>query len=184
MEKVTAKTIEQQVSEAILQKPVGYVTLRGENFPVNHPSPATLIMVSELCSGLPVMNDNGNVLTEVLGTAKNSAVVGKIIATLILGAKRVNERHIIERVNPKACKRWCWRVFGFRDQVINETKKVAEIDYFSECLLEDFTPSQLNALATKLFFYSEVADFFGLTTSLSAANLLRRTKEVETAFGE
>ena len=50
-------------------------------------------------------------------------------------------------------------------------------------LLEDLTPAKMNEIALDLFAYSEIADFFGLTTSLSVANLLKRTKEVVTAFG-
>lgn len=181
---VTAKTIEQQVADAILQRPVGKVTLRGKEYPVNHPSPATLIMVSALCSELPSVDVGGNVLTEVLRTARGCAVVGRIVATLILGAKRIKECHTVETAR-RSAKRGFWRrLFGRAGTSSTVTEEVAEIDYFTEILLEDFTPSQLRELAQRLFFYSEVVDFFGLTTSLSVANLLRSTREVETASGE
>ena len=183
MDRVTAQTIERQVADAILEQPVGKVTLRGRDYPVSHPSPATLIMVSALCSELLVVDIGGNVLTEVLRTAKGCQVVGRIVATLILGAKRVKESHEVEVVRTVANRGFWRRLLHLpcRQSAISE--KVAEIDYFTEVLLEDFTPSQLRELAQRLFFYSEVADFFGLTTSLCAANLLRRTREVETVSG-
>lgn len=184
MERVTAKTIEQQVADAILQQPVGKVRLRGVEYPVNHPSPATLIMVSALCSELPSVDVGGNVLTEVLRTASGCAVVGRIIATLILGAKRIREGHTVEAARRSARGGFWRRLFGRSDRLSTVTEKVAEIDYLADILLEDFTPSQLRELAQRLFFYSEVVDFFGLTTSLSVANLLSATRGVETASGE
>lgn len=181
---VNVRTIEKQVADAILQQQMGVVTLRGKEYPVSHPSSATLIMISQLCADLPAIDIKGNILTEVLRTAKDCAVIGKIIAILILGAKRVKENHTIEYT----CTRTygsAWRRFlGIPDKQTVETKKVAEIDFFTEILLEDFAPSQLRLLAQNLFTYSEVVDFFALTTSLYEANLLRRTREVETASGE
>lgn len=184
MERITAKTIEQQVADAILQQPVGKVRLRGVDYPVNHPSPATLIMVSALCSDLPPIDGKGNVLTEVLRTASGCKVVGQIVATLILGAKRIKEGRMVETTRRSAKKCFWRRLLGRFDTLSTVTEKVAEIDYLAEILLEDFTPSQLRELAQRLFFYSEVVDFFGLTTSLSVANLLRSTREVVTASGE
>lgn len=171
------------VADAILQQPMGVVTLRGIEYPICHPSPATLIMVSQLCSALPPVDGKGNVLTEVLRTAKDSAVIGKVIATLILGAKRVKEHRMVEITHTRQSRSLWRRLLMLPDKQTEETEKVAEIDYFAEALLEDLTPAKLNDIALSLFAYSEIADFFGLTTSLSAANLLRRTREVGTAFG-
>lgn len=183
MENVTAKTIETKVAEAILQQPMGVVTLRGIEYPICHPSPATLIMVSQLCADLPPIDGKGNVLTETLRTAKDSAVIGKVIATLILGAKRVKEQRTVEITRTRQSSSLWRRLLGLPDKQTTVTEKVAEIDYFAEMLLEDLTPAKMNEIALDLFAYSEIADFFGLTTSLSVANLLRRTKEVVTAFG-
>lgn len=183
MENVTAKTIETKVAEAILQQPMGVVTLRGTEYPICHPSPATLIMVSKLCSDLPPIKGKGNVLTEVIRTAKDSAVIGKIIATLILGAKRIKEERTIEITRTRSSRSLWRRLFGLPDKQTVVTEKVAEIDYLAEMLLEDLSPKNINDLALNLFAYSEIADFFALTTSLSVANLLKRTKEVETVFG-
>ena len=184
MNKESVKTIEKQVATAILQQPLGVVTLRGQEYPVNHPSPATLIMVSQLCAEMPSIDRNGNILTEVLLTAKDCEVIGKVIATLILGAKRIREHHIMEITRTRSYGGVWRRFFHLHDKQTTVTEKVAEIDYFTEVILEDFSPSSLKALAERLFHYAEVADFFGLSTSLSVANLLKRTKEVETVSGE
>lgn len=184
MEHITAQSIEEEVGKAILQEPLGVVTLRGVTYPVNHPSSATLIQVSRLCQKIPAIDEKGNILYEVLKKASECDVIGKIIATLILGAKRIKENHIIEIPHTRSCG-GAWRhFFGLPDKVITEIEKVSEIEYFSSVLLEDFTPSQLMSLADKLFAYSEVGDFFALTTSLSVANLLKSTKEVVKTFGE
>lgn len=184
MEKVTAKTIETEVAEAILQQPMGVVTLRGIEYTICHPSPATLIMVSQLCADLPPINGKGNVLTETLRIAKDSAVIGKIIATLILGAKRVKENKMIEITRTRSSRSLWRRFFGLPDKQTVVTEKVAEIDYFAEMLLEEISPAKMNEIALDLFAYSEIADFFALSTSLSVANLLKRTKEVGTASGD
>lgn len=176
--------IERQVAQAILQQPIGKVKLRGKEYPINHPSPATLIMVSEECSRFPHIDPKGNILTEILRTSKDCAVVGKIIAILILGAKRVNEYRMVESTEKRHSRSFLRRFLHLPDKVTTHKRNVAEIDYLAAILLEDFTPSQLGKLTESLFFYSEIADFFGLTTSLSGANLLRSTKEVVTASGE
>lgn len=78
-----------------------------------------------------------------------------------------------------------WRRFiGLPDKQTVVTEKVAEIDYFAEMLLEEISPAKMNEIALDLFAYSEIADFFALTTSLSVANLLKGTKEVGTASGD
>ena len=140
-------------------------------------------MVSQLCADLPPLDGKGNVLTETLRTAKDSAVIGKVIATLILGAKRVKEQRTVEITRTRQSRSLWRRLLGLPDKQTTVTEKVAEIDYFAEMLLEDLTPAKMNEIALDLFAYSEIADFFGLTTSLSVANLLKRTKEVVTAFG-
>lgn len=184
MDNVTTRTIEEKVSDAILQQPIGKITLRGIEYPINHPSPATLIMVSQICANFPYIDSKGNILTEVLRTASDFRLIGRVVATLILGAKRIKEYKTLQitRTRPK---RSSWRRFlGLPDKHITVTEKVSEIEYLSEVIMEELTPSQLRDITQELFFYSEVTDFFGLSTSLYVTNLIKRTKEVETVFGE
>lgn len=107
-------------------------------------------------------------LIEVLGKAKDMALIGKIAATLILGAKRIKERRYVYGKN-----RW----FGV-------AKRTLEIDYLSERILDEVTNETLVNLVSKRLGKMQIGDFFQLTASLSEANLLKRTKEAETASGE
>lgn len=172
------KTIEQQVAEAILEKATDTIEIGGTAYQLAPPTTATLIMVSELVAQMPAVNPNPkNVLHETLRTAKDSAVIGRIIATLILGAKRVKEnRTIITGTRRK----WSWRKLRF----ITATETKSELDYVAEAILDETSPATLNKAIGSRLVDMQLADFFGLTTSLSATNILKPTKEVEqTASG-
>ena len=180
------ETIEKKVADAILQRTSDMLEIDGNVYPIAPPTPATLILISELIAGMPeVRIDADNILFEVLNKAKNCKVLGKIVATLILGAKRVNEHRkvLVDKVVPK-------RVFSWKrlrlETVYSKMKKVEvdEVEHLSKLILEGCTPKTLRELVAKRISALEISDFFGLTTSLSEANLLKRTKEVETTYGE
>jgi hypothetical protein len=162
-------TLEKIVSDTILQKSSDVIVIDDVEYPITPPTPGTLIMVSEFISQMPIINKNAeNVLIEVLGKAKDMALIGKIAATLILGAKRIKERRYVYGKN-----RW----FGV-------AKRTLEIDYLSERILDEVTNETLVNLVSKRLGKMQIGDFFQLTASLSEANLLKRTKEAETASGE
>ena len=52
----TPKTIEQQVAEAILQKATTTIQIGDTAYELAPPTPATLILISELVAGLPAIN--------------------------------------------------------------------------------------------------------------------------------
>ena len=162
-------TLEKIVSDTILQKSSDVIVIDDVEYPITPPTPGTLIMVSEFISQMPIINKNAeNVLIEVLGKAKDMALIGKIAATLILGAKRIKERRYVYGKN-----RW----FGV-------AKRTLAIDYLSERILDEVTNETLVNLVSKRLGKMQIGDFFQLTASLSEANLLKRTKEAETASGE
>lgn len=154
------KTIEGRAAETLLQKPER-IKVAGVEFDVCQPTPATLILVSGLISEMPHIESNPeNVVYEVLKTAKDCQIIGKIAATLILGAKRINERRKIKT-----------GLFGL--------KKSLEVDWLAKTLMEDYTTKQLSRLVTERLEGMQIGDFFGLTASLSAVNLLRSTRPEE-----
>lgn len=177
------ETLEKKVADAILERASDSITIDGNEYPIAPPSPATLILVSELVSTMPIVKkDAENALYEVLSTAKDLSVIGKIVATLMLGAKRIKEHRKVAIVNTEHSRKWSWRKLRFVMQ--NTTKEVEELDYLSEKILEEVTPATLLKVVINRIGNMQVMDFFELTTSLSAANLLKRTKEVETTSGD
>lgn len=158
--------LEKIVSDTILQRASDVIVIDGTEYPITPPTPATLILVSELVAELPVINRHtDNIIREVLSSAKDLSVIGKITATLILGAKRIKERRY------KTIKQKRWGVFS-------KTERVLEIDYLAERILNDVTNKTLVELISKRLGMMQIGDFFEVTTFLSEANLIKRTREV------
>lgn len=166
-------TTEQIVAQTILQQQEE-ITIGDKTYTINPPSVATLILVSAAVSRLPHIElDEKKIMEETLYVAKDCEVLGEIAATLILGAKHINDtvksRHI-ER------KRHLWGLFSTKQEVVKtETKKKLLVRE----LMEELTPRDLHSLIAKALMKMQVADFFGLTTFLTGINLMRPTK-VET----
>lgn len=172
------KSIEQQVADAILQKATTSIEIDGHTFEVAPPTPATLILVSAITSEMPAIDKKtDNILFETLRTAKNAEAIGKIAATLIIGAKRIREN---KQIVVATKKRWNWRKMCY----IKEDETMTELEFVTRAILEEVSPANLSQVISQRFLDMQVADFFGLTTSLSEINITRRTREVEeTASG-
>lgn len=165
---IIMKSLESKTADCILEISQDCIIIAGEKYDIAPPTPATLILISKYISELPEVDGNTkNIVNEVLGKAKDLSIIGKIAATLILGAKRVKERrYVAVRLKP-------WRI-----------KRMPELDYLADKILDEVSNADLFRLISDRLNNLQIGDFFVLTTSLSAANLLRRTKEVETASGE
>lgn len=159
-----ARKIEKKAADAILQR-TDEIQVAGCTFEVCQPTPATLIMVSGLISEMPQINTNPeNVVYEVLRTAKDCLILGKIAAVLVLGAKRIKQR-----------RKKKTGLFGL--------KTALEVDWLADALLYEYTTKQLAELITGRLGEMQIGDFFGITASLFAVNLLKGEREAET-FGE
>lgn len=160
--------IEQQVAETILQKTIE-VHVGDMVYEAAPASTATLILVSGLVSQFPIVQlSEDNVMIETLSIAQDCRVLGDILAVLILGAKGLKEtREVIE---PKLFGLWSKK----KTVVIDKQAELADI------LLKELSPRNLNSLLVELLTSMEIADFFGLITSLLEVNLLRQTREVGT----
>jgi len=166
-----AQTIEQRVASAILEKATNKIELGGVVYPIADPSIATLILVSELISTLPVVDKEIPKELRVysaLHYAKDYSAIGDICAILILGAKNLREeKEIIEEK----------RIFGLfpckKKKVIID--KQAEL---SRLILDNIKPSTIFDLIIQRLQDMEIGHFFSITTSLSEANILKPTKEV------
>lgn len=178
--------LEKLVTDAILQRASDVIVIDGTEYPIAPPTPATLILVSELVSTLPAVNRQAdNILLEVLSVAKDLTVIGKITATLILGAKRIKEKRYITIEHTTETRRWSWKRLRFVVERAMTTRKVLEVDYLAERILDEVTNETMLRVVLKRLGMMQIADFFELTTSLSEANQLKRTREVvATQFGD
>lgn len=167
------QTIEQKVAQTVLQQPEE-VKIGDKTYIIAPPSVATLILVSGAVSRLPHLSlDEDRVLEETLSVAKDCGELGDIAATLILGAKHIND---IEERRHTQRKRHLWGLFHTKKTVVElETKK----ERLSRELLLETTPRELYRLIARIFQKMQVGDFFGLTTFLTGINMMRPTK-VET----
>ena len=71
-------TIESIVADALLQKPLGSITIDGQKYTIDRPRVATLILVSKLISQIPDINtklvDEADKLAEGLRVAQDCPV--------------------------------------------------------------------------------------------------------------
>lgn len=153
------QTPEQKVATAILEKSIGSIKAGGKTYEIAPPSTATLILISEIVSTLPVIEKvpKEQIVYSVLHNAKNFKALGDMAAVLVLGAKRIKKR----------------RLFGLLRGNGEKVKR-----RLAKEILEDMSPSKLSECIVERLTSMEVVDFFAITTSLSEANLLKPTKEV------
>ena len=180
------ENLEKLVTDTILQRESDVITIDGKEYPIASPTPATLILISEQVSQMPDINKEAeDIVKEVLGKAKDFSIIGRIAAILILGAKRIREQRTIEKTYHESVEKWSWKKHRFVLTTVQHTKEVLEVDYLAERILDEVTNETLYKLVEKRLKQMQIWDFFVLTTSLSEANLLKRTREVETtAFGD
>lgn len=169
-----AKNIESKVADTILER-THEVTIGENKYNAAQPTTATLIAVSEYVAQLPqVKLDSNDILSESLRVAKDCRVLGDIVAVLILG----------EGNNRQPATRKKNRFLSFFDKTENDTKQTV----LAKEILTTLSPRQLNQVVIDLLKRMEIADFFGLTTSLIEVNLTAATKmevvEKTTASGQ
>lgn len=163
-------TIEQRVSSAILEKKVGTIEIEGKVYDIASPTIATLILISEVVSTLPIVSetkDNMEIINSVLHYAKDYRPLGDIAAILILGANHLTEQREIEQR----------KFLGLipRKKRYEIIDKKAEL---SQLILDNVRPTVLFNIIIQRLKDMEIASFFAITTSLSEANILKPTKEV------
>lgn len=166
------KTIEQKVSETVLQQSEK-ITVGENNYKVAPPSVATLILASEAVSHLPKLKlDTEKVVEESLSVAKDCRALGDIIAILILGAKHLTE---VVKTREIKEKRYLCGLFRRKYEVEGEITIDRKAELSKE-ILESLSPTELYILCVSLLQKMQIQDFFGLTTFLTEINLLRQTK--------
>lgn len=166
-----SKTVEKKAADTILQTPVD-IRIGDEVYKVNPPTIATMILASKAIADLPEINEKtDDVLSESLRVVKDCSALGDIFAIFILGAKNLTEEKVVVEK----------RLFG-----LLKKERIVEIDRKSELskkLLESVTPKDLHKILISIFIKLEIADFFGITVSLTKINLMTPKETVTTASG-
>lgn len=171
------ETIEQRVASAVLEKSTGVIEIEGKSYEIAPPSIATLILVSEIVSTLPIVEkcSQDQAVYSVLHHAKNFKKLGDIAAILILGAKSLTEERVVT-FRPRF-------LFGllpaFWKQKKTKKIRVNRQEELASQILLNVRPSVLFNVVIQRLKDMEIANFFAITTSLSEANLLKPTKEVD-----
>lgn len=165
-------TIESSVASAILEKNIGSIEIEGATYEIAPPSTATLILVSEIVSTLPIVEKvpNNEIVNSVLHFAKDFRPLGDIAAVLILGAKNLTEERTITQE-----KRHLFGLLKRKAEIKVKVDKKAEL---AKIILENVRPTILFNVVVRRLQDMEISSFFAITTSLSEANILKPTKEV------
>lgn len=167
------------MADAILQRSADSVEIGGKTYKIASPSIATLILVSEAISTLPIVDAikpddpamKSKIFASALHNAKDFRALGDIAAILILGAKGLHEEVEEEIEEPI--------LFGLfkrkvkRKRIIDRQKELAKtiLESVSSAALYDILLDRINLL--------DIGNFFAITTSLSEANILKPTRGVE-----
>lgn len=165
-------TIESKVASAILERKVASIEIDGKTYEIAPPTLATLILVSELVSTLPVVErvPNNKIVDSVLHYAKDYRALGDICAVLILGAKNLTQE--VEETHTR-------RILGLFKRRYMAKRTIDRKAELSRLITENMRPSVVFNIIVKRLQDMEVGSFFSITTSLSEANILKPTKEVE-----
>lgn len=167
-----SKTIEQRVAAAILEKATNSIEIGGEVYPLGDPCMATLILVSELISTMPIVEKvpKEQIVYSALHYAKDFKSLGELCAILVLGAGHLTEEREITEYE---------RFLGvFRRKVVRKVVIDKKASLAREISLNVRPSVVFNCIIQRLQDM-EVAHFFSIITSLSEANILKPTREVE-----
>lgn len=161
------KTAEQRTSESILQKGKT-LKIGSETFYMPKPTVGTIIMISEIISTLPHfdMSKGTSLVQEIMAHSKDMKPLGDAVAVLILGAKEVIRQK--EKTSQKSKKQHFWQFW--------KKTQTTEYERISKKALEDLSPVELNTIISECLNDLNLGVFFGLTTSLTTANILKPTK--------
>ena len=168
----TNDTIESRAADTILENKIGTVEIDGVKYDIAPPTVATLILVSQIISRLPVVErvTGAAVVNAVLHHAKDFDALGELAAVMILGAKNLTEKREVVTYPRK----WFGlrRVKHVREEIIDRKSILAER------IMLTLSPTELHNLIISRLNNLDIPSFFVITTSLSEANMLKPTREV------
>lgn len=172
METSNYTTIESRVASAILQRNIASIEIDGVKYDIAPPTLATLIRVSEIVATLPVVDatkiEPKDRMYSALQNARNYKNIGEIIGVLIVGAKNEIGTKMID-----VKRRGFFGLFRKKKRIESTFNRAAEL---GDAIMNNIRPSLIYELILKLLQQNEITTFFAITTSLSAANIIKPTK--------
>lgn len=173
MEAQNPTTIESRVADTILENKIGTVEIDGETYNIAPPTVATLILVSQIISQLPTVErvTGAAVVNSVLHHAKDFGALGELAAVMILGAKNLTEKRQIVTYKRK------W--FGLKRIKCVHEEIIDRKSMLAKRILQTYSASELYNLIISRINNLDIPSFFVITTSLSEANMLKPTREVD-----
>ena len=175
-----SKTIEQRVAAAILEKATNSIEIGGEVYPLGDPCTATLILISELISTMPIVEKvpKEQIVYSALHYAKDFKSLGELCAILVLGAGNLTEEIELKKEVEK--KEKVWWIFYKKVKEVEITKiTIDKKAKLAKELMYNVRPSVIFDCIIQRLQDMEVAHFFSIITSLSEAHILKPTREVE-----
>lgn len=165
--------VQAKAAATILERKLAQVKIGDGTYAIAPPSIATLIMLSEIASGLPKAGEvkAEDILQWVVSNAKDYSALGELAAVLVLGAKAIMEDEELGQQDGKK------GISLFNRS--RKTKRGTLRQEMAKKILREVSPAQLSKIIAKAFGSLEVGDFFGITTSLGAVSILTPSKEVE-----
>lgn len=149
--------IEKESAKTILQDPEKIV-IDGKTYIAPPPTTATLIRVSAIIKEFPNMEltDGKQIMEFVLANAWKCGSIGLLAATLILGETKTSREKK-----------------SLKYRLLNREPNPEEL---AEIILTRKSPDEINVIVTQMLSRLEIVPFFALTTSLSAMNILKKTR--------
>ena len=170
--------IESKTARTVLNLPDRTVEIGGTTYGIAKPTLGTLIMVSGLAAELPVL-DGEDIFKSAVTGARDCGVLAKIVAVLILGAKRVSEERT-ETVEIQVKRGFSlFHLFGGSENTTRQIH-VLEVDHLAEKVAQNLSISEIKEIIVGCVLDLGIADFFAVTTSLAGTNLLRPKEVGET----
>lgn len=159
-------TIEQRVAQVVLERTADVLVVDGTEYPVAPPTLGTILELSGLVSRLPAPASDGEAsLAGILAASPAAELVARIAAMLILGAKAIRED---ERHRGLTLRR----------------RPQSRLEALTRLILDNCSPAIVSDMISRRLSELQLGDFFAITVSLGAVNLLKPTKEAETPSGD
>lgn len=164
-------TAEIETAKTILQEGVPF-TVAGVSYNVPKPTAATLALVSAQVSKLNLVSksteDQSGVVGMVITDGAHMKDICRIIATIVLGAKRIRDYE-----HPKL--KWWERLF-------KKQPDRTPLETLTEDILYESDSIAISRILGEAFTHMNLGFFFETTTFLASLNLTKTTKET-TASG-
>lgn len=156
--------IENMVADSINGNPI-MIKFRGKDMEIPRPTLGTLIEASKYIAKLPefdVKTEANAAVQQTLSIAKDCDKIPEILAILMLGKKDM---------------RRAIRIFGMTVYKVDRVKKLA-------AEIENMTSQEIAEILVAIFSAMDCGFFLGIITSLQGINMLKKTKNETTAFGQ